>query len=104
MPLKSIDMSVIDDRDHVIIKAGDGTRPVGILLLDKRTGEIGSLLIDNDYRNRGIAKGLIGEAERYHDHPWIKVTLENKTSQNLARKLGYREMVLFEKKQEDRRP
>ena len=96
------DCSIIDDTNYAIFKAGDGKRPVGVLLLDKRTGEILSCFIETDYRRKNIATLLINEAEKMAHNlglkPWARVTIQNLESQKLWEKLGYKKMVMYEKK------
>lgn len=90
----------IDDRDHVIFKVGDGVKPTGILLLDRRTGELKSLFVESKYRKKGVAKFLIKNALHFAHtlslKTWARVNFENSISINMFKKLGFKEMIMFE--------
>lgn len=76
--------------------AFDGTRLVGTVLgtHDMRKGWINRLAVHPDYRQRGIARRLVRACERALRKEGVEmfaalVEPENRTSENVFRKLGY---------------
>ena len=61
---------------------------------DGRKGWINRLAVDPDYRNQGIARRLVHEAENYLSEQGMEIItclieIENTASQNVFTKLGY---------------
>lgn len=87
----------------------DNGKPVGYVWLNIRkttTGIIGAIdniFIEEGYRGKGLATKLMKEAEKFFSSRGIKrirttVTITNKPSIGMCKKLGYREKrIIFEK-------
>ena len=75
--------------------------PIGMAALDKNN-EIRCLLVDSSERRKGIASKLIEEIEKYAAEKGIKrltstTLISNVPTQNLFKKLGYKELFKYEK-------
>jgi ribosomal protein S18 acetylase RimI-like enzyme len=59
--------SALEDKNTLIVVAKDGVRIVGIALLcitmriGRRTGQVEDVVVDNEYRGKGIGKTLMQE-------------------------------------------
>jgi len=98
------ELSVSRHGNIVVISAKDDIfRPFGVLILDLERGSLGSLLVAEGYRRKGVATALLKEAERIAkeaglDRIQAGTHFENEVAHNLLRKLGYFEMTVAEKR------
>ena len=59
------ELSVVRHNSTVVISAKDDMfRPYGIVILDLITGSLSGMLVEEQYRHKGVMAVLLGEAER----------------------------------------
>jgi ribosomal protein S18 acetylase RimI-like enzyme len=90
---------LVAEEDGIIGYVYLKTRKTGI----GKYGTVNHIFVDPEYRDKGIASALMQKAEQYFHAQGIKrmrltITVTNKPSLGLARKLGYKEKrVIMEK-------
>lgn len=88
--------------DCIVLKAGNGIHPVGVIHLDLKTKEVYGLLVLEEVRGKGIATALINKIEQKAkeiglNEIYMTTDLSNKAMIGLCEKHQYKKMICFEK-------
>jgi len=96
-------VKVTDMFNSILFSIGDEKqRPIAIAILHMKNHQIGDLIVDSKYRNKGFGSKLLKEIENYaenHNIPYLTSVThkDNIAARELFKKMGYKEWIKVEK-------